>query len=67
MEVNHLPDYGAFTSSLFIVIGIANLVIFNRVFTTTEKADRKRNRSSHIPFSICPCDDLFPSDWLRGV
>ena len=41
MEVNHLPDYGAFTSSLFIVIGTANLVIFNRVFTHLKKPTGK--------------------------
>ncbi|MCG7345635.1 spore germination protein [Sporosarcina sp. ACRSL] len=41
MEINHLPDYGAFTSSLFIVIGTANLVIFNRVFTQLKKPTGK--------------------------
>jgi spore germination protein KB len=41
MEANHLPDYGAFTSTLFIVIGIANLVIFNRVFTHLKKPSGK--------------------------
>lgn len=41
MGINHLPDYGAFTSSLFIVIGTANLVIFNRVFTKLKKPTGK--------------------------
>ncbi|MCM3639185.1 spore germination protein [Sporosarcina luteola] len=41
MQVNQLPDYGAFTSSLFIVIGTANLVIFNRAFTTLKKPTLK--------------------------
>ncbi|WHT49284.1 hypothetical protein QNH10_06695 [Sporosarcina thermotolerans] len=41
MEINHLPDYGAFTSSLFIVVGTANLVIFNRVFTQLKKPTGK--------------------------
>lgn len=41
MEVNHLPDYGAFTSTLFIIIGISNLVIFNRVFTHLKKPSKK--------------------------
>ncbi|MGN7388758.1 GerAB/ArcD/ProY family transporter [Sporosarcina sp. SAFN-015] len=41
MEVNHLPDYSAFTSSLFIVIGTANLVIFNRFFTKLKKPSGK--------------------------
>lgn len=37
MHINHLPDYTAFCSSLFIVIGVANLVIFNRYFTKLKK------------------------------
>ncbi|MFS0577496.1 GerAB/ArcD/ProY family transporter [Sporosarcina sp. 179-K 3D1 HS] len=41
MQVNQLPDYGAFTSSLFIVVGTANLVIFNRFFTTLKKPTPK--------------------------
>ncbi|MFS0690406.1 GerAB/ArcD/ProY family transporter [Sporosarcina sp. 179-K 8C2 HS] len=40
-HVNHLPDYSAFTSSLFIVVGTANLVIFNRVFTNLKKPSAK--------------------------
>ena len=67
MEINHLPDYGAFTSSLFIVIGTANLVIFNRVFTNLKKPTGKGIALLDFPFSICPCDDLFPPDRLRGV
>jgi len=41
MEINHLPNYGAFSSSLFIVIGTANLVIFNRIFTNLKKPSGK--------------------------
>lgn len=41
MQVNHLPDYGAFTSSLFIVVGTANLVIFNRFFAKLKKPTAK--------------------------
>ncbi|MCM3745612.1 GerAB/ArcD/ProY family transporter [Sporosarcina luteola] len=41
MEFNHLPDYGALTSSLFIVVGTANLVIFNRVFLNLKKLTGK--------------------------
>lgn len=37
MHINHLPDYTAFSTSLFIVIGVANLVIFNRYFTKLKK------------------------------
>lgn len=37
MHINHLPDYGAFSASLYISIGIANLVIFNRFFTKMKK------------------------------
>ncbi|BAQ08810.1 spore germination protein [Bacillus sp. OxB-1] len=37
MHINHLPDYLAFSTSLFIVIGAANLVIFNRFFTNLKK------------------------------
>lgn len=37
MHINHLPDYAAFSSSLYISIGIANLVIFNRFFTKLKK------------------------------
>lgn len=41
MQVNHLPNYGSFTTSLFIVIGTANLVIFNRFFKKLKKPSRK--------------------------
>lgn len=41
MHTNHLPDYQAFSASLFIVIGIANLVIFNRYFTKLKKPTGK--------------------------
>ncbi|MCM3112580.1 GerAB/ArcD/ProY family transporter [Lederbergia lenta] len=33
MYIRHLPNYSAFTASLFIFLGPANLIIFNRVFT----------------------------------
>lgn len=41
MHINHLPAYGAFSSSLFIVVGTANLVIFNRFFTNLKKPTGK--------------------------
>ncbi|MFC5603856.1 GerAB/ArcD/ProY family transporter [Sporosarcina koreensis] len=41
MEINHLPDYGAFSSSLFIVVGTANLAIFNRFFMNLKKPTGK--------------------------
>ncbi|WP_252504252.1 GerAB/ArcD/ProY family transporter [Sporosarcina sp. Marseille-Q4943] len=41
MHVNHLPDYSAFMASLFIVVGTANLVIFNRFFTKPKKPSAK--------------------------
>lgn len=41
MQINHLPSYTSFTASLFIVIGAANLIIFNRFFTKLKKPSRK--------------------------
>lgn len=41
MEINHLPNYTSFSSSLFIVMGVANLVIFNRYFKKLKKPTRK--------------------------
>ncbi len=41
MHINHFPDYTAFSTSLFIVIGAANLIIFNRYFTKLKKPSRK--------------------------
>lgn len=32
MHSNHLPSYDTFTAALFCFLGIANLIIFNRVF-----------------------------------
>ena len=33
MHINHLPELNSFTTALFILMGSANLVIFNRIFT----------------------------------
>lgn len=41
MQINQLPNYTSFTASLFIVLGTANLIIFNRFFTKLEKPSIK--------------------------
>lgn len=41
MHINHLPSYPAFVTALYVVIGVANLIIFNREFTELKKPTRK--------------------------
>jgi len=41
MHANHLPEYRPFTTSLFIVLGAANLVIYNRFFKDLKKPSGK--------------------------
>lgn len=41
MHINHLPNYTSFSTSLFIVLGAANLVIFNRCFAKLKKPSGK--------------------------
>ncbi|CAM4099238.1 GerAB/ArcD/ProY family transporter [Lederbergia lenta] len=41
LHINHLPNYTSFSTSLYIVIGAANLVIFNRYFTKPKKPTGK--------------------------
>lgn len=37
MHVNHVPSYWAFGASLYLFVGIADLVIFNELFTKKHK------------------------------
>ncbi|WP_339253796.1 GerAB/ArcD/ProY family transporter [Sporosarcina sp. FSL W8-0480] len=41
MHINHLPSYRSFTTALYVTIGIANLIVFNRYFTDLRKPSRK--------------------------
>lgn len=42
MQVNHFPSYRAFGASLFIFVGIADLIIFNKLFTKKHKMGLKQ-------------------------
>lgn len=42
MEVNHIPSYWAFCAALYIFVGIADLVIFNELFTKKHKMGWKQ-------------------------
>ena len=42
MHVNHVPSYWAFSASLFIFVGVADLVIFNELFMKKHKMGWKQ-------------------------
>ncbi|KMY55325.1 hypothetical protein AC623_16420 [Bacillus sp. FJAT-27231] len=37
MYIGNMPDYPSFSASLYVILGPANLIIFNRVFTDKQK------------------------------
>lgn len=39
--INHLPSYRAFCASLYIFVGVANLIIFNKLLTKKKKMGMK--------------------------
>lgn len=41
MHINQLPGYASFSTALFVTIGVANLVIFNRNLEVLKKPSRK--------------------------
>ena len=42
MHINQYPNYSAFTASIYLFMGITNLIVFNQVFTEKQRVGMKQ-------------------------